>query len=361
MNAVETSTIRDYCLALANSGLRMPIGTDLVLHEHPDADAIVLDGRRLGRLLEESARRWSTPLAVPLMDLRLEKADLLAILGVPEDAVDLFHFHEPPRDDQITLVESAADMPFPRRNQAHFDSIRYIARETSLVPLGMAIGPFSLMTKLLADPITPIAMAGTGITATEDTSVAQVERCLKLAELAVRRSVLEQIRAGARAILICEPAANVVYLSPKQMDRGSDIFERFVMEPDLRLKRLLESESCDLIFHDCGELTTFMVREFAVRLHPVILSLGASRKLWIDAAVVPRDVVLFGNLPTKTFYSDSVMPVAQVESLTIDLVARMRDTGHPFILGSECDVLHVPDAADTIRQKVVAMLACGRD
>ncbi len=42
--------------------------------------------------------------------------------------------------------------------------------------------------------------------------------------------------------------------------------------------------------------------------------------------------------------------------MTRELVARMRETGHPFILGSECDVLHVPEAAETIRRKVEAML-----
>jgi hypothetical protein len=36
----------------------------------------------------------------------------------------------------------------------------------------------------------------------------------------------------------------------------------------------------------------------------------------------------------------------------------MRATGHPHILGSECDVLHVPDAAATIRAKVDLMLSC---
>jgi predicted RNase H-like nuclease (RuvC/YqgF family) len=42
--------------------------------------------------------------------------------------------------------------------------------------------------------------------------------------------------------------------------------------------------------------------------------------------------------------------------MTRDLVTRMRGTGHPFILGSECDVLHVPQAATEIRRKVEAML-----
>jgi hypothetical protein len=34
----------------------------------------------------------------------------------------------------------------------------------------------------------------------------------------------------------------------------------------------------------------------------------------------------------------------------------MAECGHPHILGSECDVLHVPEAAETIRRKVDAML-----
>ena len=39
---------RSYLLDLAKRGLRMPIGTDLVLHEHSDAKAIATDGPRLG-------------------------------------------------------------------------------------------------------------------------------------------------------------------------------------------------------------------------------------------------------------------------------------------------------------------------
>ncbi len=323
----------------------MPIGTDLVLHEQPDPEAVVLDGRRLGQVMEQAARRYRTPLAIPLMDLRLEKADLLAAFGIPAAEVDTFHFSEPRRID----IAAYAASPFDVRNQAHLDSIRYIKEETGLVPVGMAIGPFSLMTKLMADPITPIAMAGTGLTAAEDSGVRLAEECLKLAEVAVHRSVKAQAAAGARAILICEPAANIVYLSPKQIERGATIFEDFVMQPDLRMKAVLDEAGADLIFHDCGELNTFMVSQFAERLHPVILSLGSSRKLPEDAEVVPKDVVLFGNLPTKNFYSDSVVPLERVEQLVADTIEGMRRAGHPHILGSECDVLHVPESAATIR------------
>jgi len=91
-------------------------------------------------------------------------------------------------------------------------------------------------------------------------------------------------------------------------------------------------------------------------VRPAVLSLGSSRRLWEDAAVVPKDVVLFGNLPTKHFYSDETLPMDAVRSMTRHLVERMRETAHPFILGSECDVLCVAGAGDTIRRKVEAML-----
>ena len=251
---------RQFYIDLAHAGLRMPIGTDLILHEHADADEIVLDGRRLGQVTEEAARRYGTPLAVPLMDLRLEKADLLDRFGVPEPQVDAFHFDAAPTDSDLARVAASTEAAFPARCQAHFDSIRYIAEETKLVAIGMAIGPFSLMTKLMADPIVPIAMAGMGSTGADDAGVLMAERCLALAELTVHRSLSAQARAGARAIIVCEPAANVVYLSPKQIEKGSDIFERFVMQPALRLKAVLDSAGVDLILHDCGQLNPFMVR-----------------------------------------------------------------------------------------------------
>ena len=350
---------RQYYIDLAHAGLRMPIGTDLILHEHADTDEIVLDGRRLGQVTEEAARRYGTPLAVPLMDLRLEKADLLDRFGVPEAQVDAFHFDAAPSEGDLARVAASAEAAFPPRCQAHFDSIRYIAEETKLVPIGMAIGPFSLMTKLMADPIVPIAMAGMGSTGADDAGVLLAERCLALAELTVHRSLRAQARAGARAIIVCEPAANVVYLSPKQIEKGSDIFERFVMQPALRLKALLDSAGVDLILHDCGQLNPFIVRQFGERVHPAILSLGSSRRLWEDAALVPKDVVLFGNLPTKNFYSDTVVPVERVRELTLELIENMRQAAHPHIVGSECDVLHVPESAAAIRRKLGVMLECG--
>jgi hypothetical protein len=348
---------RDYYLALAASGLRMPIGTDLVLKEQTDPNGIVHDGEALGHVVAEAARRYGTPLAVPLMDLSLEKADLLHRIGWDETAAERFHFDSPPERELLFALERSS-VSFSPRHQAHIDGIRYIAGHTNLFPVGMSIGPFSLMTKLLADPITAVAMAGMGVPEDAEKMVLAASRSLAMAEWAVEHSIEAQIAAGARAIIVCEPAANTAYISPRQLRSGSSVFERFVMEPLLGVKRVLDSAGVDLVLHDCGALVPEFVKAFATLLDPVILSLGSSGKLWEDAQIVPGRVVLFGNLPTKSFYSDEEMPDERVRELTIELIARMRAVHHPFILGSECDVLHVNEAAASIRRKVGIMLAC---
>jgi hypothetical protein len=50
------------------------------------------------------------------------------------------------------------------------------------------------------------------------------------------------------------------------------------------------------------------------------------------------------------------MPIDEVRRLTVELIRHMAECGHPHITGSECDVLHVPGAAETIRAKLNAML-----
>lgn len=134
---------RSYYLNLAQSGLRMPIGVDLVLQEQPDPEAILRDGARLGPVLAEAARRFGTPLAFPHMDLELEKAALLAMIGVPPQQVPKFHFDGCPSAEVRAAVAAHLDDPLDARLQAQVDAIAYVARCTDLVPVGMAIGPFS--------------------------------------------------------------------------------------------------------------------------------------------------------------------------------------------------------------------------
>ncbi|MDR1144796.1 MAG: uroporphyrinogen decarboxylase family protein, partial [Verrucomicrobiales bacterium] len=289
------------------------------------------------------------PLAVPLMDLMLEKQSLLQSLGIPAELIDTYHFTAPPADGAPTFT-------FTPRMAATCAALRYIAAETDLVPVGMCIGPFSLMTKLLSDPITPVFLAAGGADGEEEPEVALMETCLRLSLRVIMEYVTRQIAAGARALFVCEPAANLVYFSPNQLAEDFGIFERLVIEPNRQLRELLRQHHVELIFHDCGELTDGMVSRFA-KLEPVMLSLGSSRKLWEDARLVPDNIVLYGNLPSKHFYSDETYPVTRVRAMAAELREQMRATGHPFILGSECDVLSVPGSEQIIQDKVNAFTA----
>jgi uroporphyrinogen-III decarboxylase len=297
--------------------------------------------------VEETARRFGTPLAFPLMDLKLEKESLLLARGVAPAAVDTFHFSE--------LPDLNVDFHLTDNMAAVCGGIRYIATQTDLLPVGMGIGPFSLMTKLMSDSIASVFMAGSGATSEDEPEVALVECLLELSFQTIQAYLDAQIAAGAKAIILCEPAANKVFFSPNQLTESYDIFDRYVMKFNLALRDQLDARGVELIFHDCGELLDGMVSRFA-RLDPAMISLGSSRMLWEDAALLPKTTVLYGNLPTKQFYSDGLFSVEEVRELSADLTSRMRQSGHPFILGSECDVLSVPGCEETIKKKVAAFL-----
>ncbi len=350
------SVPRDLFLDLAARGHRVPIAADLVLHQHRDARDIMHDGERLGAVVAEAATAYHTPLAFPLMDLRLEKTELLHHFGVAEDAVEKFHFPIAPTAKQRRDYARFVGITEPGRQvAATLGALRHIRTRTKLFPVGMCIGPFSLTTKLMADPITPVYLAGSGVTAEEEPDVALLEACLEISLACVRHQVEQSIAAGAQAVFVAEPAANQVYFSPIQLAAGSNIFERCVLEPNRQIADLLADRGVDLIFHCCGELAEVMLDGFCT-LHPSLLSLGSSRQLWEDAKRIPRDTVLYGNLASKMFYSDQFMPATQVKELSAGLASRMARCGHPFILGTECDTLHVPEYAETIRAKVKCLL-----
>lgn len=336
---------------LAASGHRVPIATHLVLHELSDADSVLTDGPRLGEVVRDTARRYGTPLAIPLMDLKIEKEAILRAMGIPKEAVDAHHFQDPP-----TAPEGVPTTP---RMNATCAAISHVAESSDdLLPMGMCIGPFSLMTKMVDDPITAVYMAGTGADAEDDDDVALIEACHRIALDFILEYIDRQADAGAKAMIVCEPAANMVYFSPNQLAESEHMFERFVLDGLTAIKDRLAARGVDFILHNCGELTDGMVTRFG-ELGPRLLSLGGSRRLWEDARLVPDTTVLYGNLPSKRFYAPE-LTAAMVERDAVELLRRMREAEHPFILGSECDILSVPGSEREIQAKVDALMGAGR-
>ncbi len=343
---------RQFYLDLANQGRRIAIAADLILHERDNPSACRMDGACLGKVLLETAERFRTPLIFPLMDLRVEKEWMLSALGIPADKIDEFHFAELD-DDQREILQNAAAFPPTQRMKASLDAISYVAehRPPELIPLGMCIGPFSLITKLLEDPITSIYQVALD---PDDEDAQLVLEMLEYSTRVIVQWITMQCQAGAQAVCVCEPACNTIYISPRQIADYPDLLHELVLQFNQRLKAALLENGADLILHDCGELNETIVRHLA-SLDPAILSLGSPVSLPEAAAWVPRDTVLMGNLPSKKFYTDSEMTEAEVVSAGQQLLKEMDATGHPFILGTECDVLCVSGCEDTIKKKILAL------
>ena len=349
---------KNYYIDLAKSGRRMPIATHLVLHEKADPEAILVDGKRMAEVMLETARRFNNPMALPIMDLTLEKDILLETMGVAAEAREGFHFAEMPSDELCARVTKDVDVLINARIKANCEALAILRAGDEVVPVGMSIGPFSLLIKLISDPITAVYMAGTGLEPEDDDEVALLHAALKLSETIIYATCSAQIKAGARAIFLCEPAANLVYFSPNQIREGSTVYDDFVTKPNLRLKELFDATGTDLLFHDCGELIPEMIQSFAV-LKPRLISFGSPVKLWEIEQYVDKDVVLFGNLPTKKFYSDEDITLDGVAAMVAEIEDKLRPSGHPFIVGSECDVLSMPGYEKSILAKINKMCGCG--
>ena len=113
-----------------------------------------------------------------------------------EEDSDSFHFAEPiPDADFVRLLSGAGAVLVPG-SVARDEALELIAAQDGLMPIGMLIGPFSLVTRLMKDPITAAGLAGGGMTAEDATEVRLLMQCLEVAEKLVLRSAPG--RDGAR-------------------------------------------------------------------------------------------------------------------------------------------------------------------
>lgn len=342
---------RQHYLDLAEKGLAMPLAVDLFVHRLSSPEKVEQDAAEMARVMAEAAGALATPLAVAPMDLRVEKAAVGELLGIAPEKWEAFHLEDPLDPEQFDAIIGKIRGGFiTQRMRVTIDALAAVSQRPGLVSVGMCIGPFSLVTKLMTDVITAFYLMGQELEPDDDEAVELADQLLRLSTELVVSYARAQVQAGANAVIVCEPAANKVYVSPNQMEDGSDIFERAVMVPNRRLRDGIEQAGGDLILHDCGELTDEMIRLLGT-LRPVMLSLGSSVDLPSAAPLLPKDVVLFGNIPSKFFPRDGDMPLEKVEALCGDLHDRMKATGHPFILGSECDVLCVHGHEETIQRK----------
>ena len=347
-----TIMARERWLDIARATPTVPLAVDIACHNLPGIKIRSQKSLPVGPALIRAAARYNAPFIFSKMDLTREQATLARSLGLSEPGdLESFHFNMVPEDGPAAEL-SKKEWFSSKEWEEQLSNVMYAHANSTLPVLGSAIGVFTLITKMMQGEkaIVAVSMHGSGETATGDPDVALLLWLLPICEKVVTQSVTAQLNAGAAGIMIADPAAQVNFIPPSM----PEMFEKFVVEPNRRIRELIERRNADLFFHCCGELVPEYVSEFGHSIHPTVLSLGSSRCLWEDAKVVPKDVVLYGNVPSKHFVS---------KELTADAVTRqcrqLRDEmgriAHPFILGTECDTLHVPGNDAAIDAKLNAM------
>jgi len=163
---------------------------------------------------------------------------------------------------------------------------------------------------------------------------------LPFAELQVADSIRTLAVDGAPAIVMQEPELHVKTLIQP--------YEAAVLESYARLRRIFQDLGVDALLQVTGVLSRNHVSGLARALHPAVLSLGASRRLYEDVALVPKDIVLHGNLPAALFTGSTSEMARQAEQLR----RAMRATGHPHILGTDGAIL----SSDALPENVEALL-----
>jgi uroporphyrinogen-III decarboxylase len=344
---------RQFFLDLAEKKAAIPLAADLLVHALSHPEHVESDSEEMARVMHASVAKFRSPLTVAPMDLRVEKRALGELLGIPPSMLEEFHLHAPLEQGQTTtLLNAVREKGITPRMEVTCGALQRVAIDAPSFPVGMCIGPFSLLTKLVEGMITAVFMISQGFEPEDDPSVALALDLLPVTMELVRGYAVAQVKAGAKAVIICEPAANKVYISPNVMESGSGIFSQFVLEPVRSIADSIEEAGAAFILHDCGELTPEMISSLA-SLRPSMLSLGSSVNLAQAASLVPQDVVLFGNVPSKFFPSDADMPEGIVREICAGLRGSMDASGHPYILGSECDILSVGGKEDAIMRKAM--------
>src|ERR1035437_4376905 len=148
---------------MAKVGTAMVLATDMVLKEKANHEELLNNGDELGKIILESANRYDLPLALPFMDLTLEKEWLLTLLGIERSKIEKYHFDEDPDENTILKVKNGLSKISTTRIDATCNALAYVAKNSNKLPVGMCIGPFSLMTKLISEPISPVFLAAMGV------------------------------------------------------------------------------------------------------------------------------------------------------------------------------------------------------
>ena len=275
----------------------------------------------------EAAERFDNPMALPVMDLTLEKDILLQTMGIPAEETAAFHFDDVPGPEQ--LAELARGLYVTTRHpriKANCEALSLPRHAGTVVSVGMrSIGPFSLLTKLVKDRIVRFSWRAAASRRRTSRDVALIHAVLALAEAVVRGNGAAQIEAPARAIFLASRRRTGSIFRRGRSGRRDGlrrVRDRAQPAPEACARRRRRRSAFPRLRRsDSGD------GHFLRELKPKLISFGSSVKLWEIEKYVDTDVVIFGNLPTRKFDPDEEVPLEVVEDLMAEIEEKLGATG----------------------------------
>lgn len=180
------------------------------------------------------------------MDLTLEKDILLRTMGVPPELGPGFRFDRAARRSGCSQGDYRDRRPRPPAYQGQLRRAAPDRWGLQGDPGRHEHRPVLLADQTPEGPYHADLHGRHGLEAEDDDDVALICALLKLSETIIHATCMAQIKAGAKAIFLCEPAANLVLFSPNQIRDGSSVYDDFVIQPNLRLKAMFDATGTDL-------------------------------------------------------------------------------------------------------------------
>lgn len=214
----------------------------------------------------------------------------------------------------VSTIDSLKTLavPDPKRSgrmPVFLETMRLLGRNLIVIKIAEVSGPFTLAATL----------GGTGIYGDVRKDPGKVETLLRYCEKVIIGYARSLVNAGADMILVAEPSGSQL---------SAPAYERFSL-PFTR--NIIRSVKVQCILHICGK---------AGHLIEKMCTSGAAA-LSIDDVnlpeildIVPRNIVIIGNISPARFYTDSP---AEIEARTLNLLEAVKKR-REFLAAPGCDL-----------------------
>ena len=277
-------------------------------------DAMVRDGELQAKCMEAIAKRYDMAASLSLMDLSVEAEAFGSPVKYSENEVPTVTaaIIAEPEDAEKLLVPPVG----AGRTGEYLKAVELAAKAVQDRPVfAGAIGPFSLAGRLLD-------MTEIMVQCYDDPDM------VKLVLDKATEFIIAYMKAfkekSANGVVMAEPAAGL--LSPSLIAEFSNPYVR-------KIREAVEDENFLFIYHNCGNTIPLMKEIVSIGMR--VLHLGNSIKLEDALGIVPRDMLVMGNISPANEFRQG-MPASMQKA--VDAMFAACGSYPNFVISSGCDI-----------------------